>query len=191
MPNVAVPNCPALPDWNRQRPYLTGQYLMESLEVEEPSTSRQQALESFSPAVQELVGKLPLLPAPCCDALCCDALCYAMMPGSMLCCAELRRAVLCCAVLCCAVLCCAVLCHASFPDRCSKPCKLQGLPLGRDQHCQSPVQSWTALMHSYMTSLATAMMQCWRTCCGVSWALKASTSRPTGHARQKVESALS
>ncbi|KAL0053447.1 hypothetical protein WJX82_005855 [Trebouxia sp. C0006] len=55
LPNVAVPKCPALPDWNQQRPYLTGQYLMESLEVEEPSTSRQQALESFSPAVQELV----------------------------------------------------------------------------------------------------------------------------------------
>ncbi|DBA91460.1 hypothetical protein WJX77_003506 [Trebouxia sp. C0004] len=55
LPNVAVPNCPALPDWNQQRPYLTGQYLMESLEVEQPSTSRQQPLESFSPAVQEIV----------------------------------------------------------------------------------------------------------------------------------------
>ena len=67
---------------------------MESLEVEEPSTSRQQALESFSPAVQELVGKLPHLPAPCCDAPCCDALCYAMMPGSVLRCAALCSAVL-------------------------------------------------------------------------------------------------
>jgi len=141
LPNVAVPKCPALPDWNQQRPYLTGQYLMESLEVEEPSTSRQQALESFSPAVQELVGKLPHLPAPCCDALCCDALRYAMMPGSVLCCAVLCCVLtcsvgLCCAVLCCAVLCCAVLCCASFPNRYPKPYKLQGLP-GRDQHCQS------------------------------------------------------
>lgn len=67
---------------------------MESLEVEEPSTSRQQALESFSPAVQELVGKLPHLPAPCCDAPCCDALCYALMPGSVLRCAALCSAVL-------------------------------------------------------------------------------------------------
>ena len=77
---------------------------MESLEVEEPSTSRQQAVESFSPAVQELVGKLPHLPAPCCDAPCCDApccdapccdaLCYAMMPGSVLRCAALCSAVL-------------------------------------------------------------------------------------------------
>lgn len=55
LPNVAVPNCPALPDWNQQRPYLTGQYLMESLELEDGSASRQQALESFSPAVQEIV----------------------------------------------------------------------------------------------------------------------------------------
>lgn len=58
LPNVAVPNCPALPDWNQQRPYLTGQYLMESLELEDESASRHQALESFSPAVQEIVGTL-------------------------------------------------------------------------------------------------------------------------------------
>ncbi|KAL3137516.1 hypothetical protein ABBQ38_004802 [Trebouxia sp. C0009 RCD-2024] len=55
LPNVAVPNCPALPDWNQQRPYLTGQYLMDSLELEDTSGSRHQALESFSPAVQEIV----------------------------------------------------------------------------------------------------------------------------------------
>ena len=60
LPNVAVPNCPALPDWNQQRPYLTGQYLMESLELEDDSASRHQALESFSPAVQEIVGMLHL-----------------------------------------------------------------------------------------------------------------------------------
>ncbi len=71
---------------------------MESLEVEEPSTSRQQALESFSPTVQELVGKLPHCPpALCCDALCYDALCYDAP---------------CCDALCCDVLCCAVLCSA-------------------------------------------------------------------------------
>lgn len=58
LPNVAVPNCPALPDWNQQRPYLTGQYLMDSLELEDDSASRHQALESFSPAVQEIVGTL-------------------------------------------------------------------------------------------------------------------------------------
>ena len=53
---MAVPNCPALPDWNQQRPYLTGQYLMESLELEDDSANRHQALDSFSPAVQEIVG---------------------------------------------------------------------------------------------------------------------------------------
>ena len=56
LPNVTIPNCPALPDWDQQRPYLTGQYLLESLEVEDASTSRQQPLESFSSAVQEIVG---------------------------------------------------------------------------------------------------------------------------------------
>ena len=56
-PNVHIPNCPALPDWNQQRPYLTGQYLMESLELEDASASQHQPLESFSPAVQEIVGK--------------------------------------------------------------------------------------------------------------------------------------
>lgn len=58
LPNVAVPNCPALPDWNQQRPYLTGQYLLESLELEDESAGRHQPLESFSPAVQEIVGTL-------------------------------------------------------------------------------------------------------------------------------------
>ena len=56
LPNVAVPNCPELPDWNHQRPYLTGQWLMEGLEAEEGTSGRQQALESFSSAVQEIVG---------------------------------------------------------------------------------------------------------------------------------------
>ena len=60
LPNVAIPECPALPAWNQQRPYLTGQYLLESLELEDASASRHQALESFSPAVQELVGELAL-----------------------------------------------------------------------------------------------------------------------------------
>ncbi len=111
LPNVAVPNCPALPDWNQQRPYLTGQYLMESLEVEEPSTSRQQALESFSPAVQEIVGKLPHLPAPCCDALCCDARSCAALCCVVLCGAVLRFDLQCWSVLSRAVLSCAVQCH--------------------------------------------------------------------------------
>ena len=56
LPNVAVPNCPELPVWNHQRPYLTGQFLMEGLEVEDETSGRQQALESFSSAVQEVVG---------------------------------------------------------------------------------------------------------------------------------------
>lgn len=66
LPNVAVPNCPALPDWNQQRPYLTGQYLMDSLELEDASASRHQALESFSPAVQEIAGM------PCSGRSCCS-----------------------------------------------------------------------------------------------------------------------
>jgi len=110
LPNVAVPNCPALPDWTQQRPYLTGQYLMESLEVEDPSTSRQQALESFSPAVQELVGELPHSPAPCCDALCCDALCCDALCCDALCCDALCYAMTPGSVLCCAVLCCVLTC---------------------------------------------------------------------------------
>ena len=57
LPGVAIPDCPALPSWNQQRPYLTGQYLLESLDLQDASTSRQQALESFSPGVQEVVGK--------------------------------------------------------------------------------------------------------------------------------------
>jgi len=83
---------------------------MESLEVEEPSTSRQQALESFSPAVQEIVGKLPHLPAPCCDARSCAALCCVVLCGAVLrfdlqCWSVLSRAVLSCAVQCHTVLC--------------------------------------------------------------------------------------
>ena len=89
LPNVAVPNCPVLPDWNQQRPYLTGQFLMESLDLEDTSGSQPQAVESFSPAVQEVVGMLN------------SAVCVLM-----------RYATLCCAVLCCAVLYCAVLCCA-------------------------------------------------------------------------------
>lgn len=60
LPNVAVPNCPELPDWNHQRPYLTGQFLMEGLEAEEGTSGRQQALESFSSAVQEIVGTVSI-----------------------------------------------------------------------------------------------------------------------------------
>lgn len=56
LPSVAVPNCPELPDWNHQRPYLTGQFLLDAQDAEESGSSRHQALESFSSAVQEIVG---------------------------------------------------------------------------------------------------------------------------------------
>lgn len=65
LPNVAVPKCPELPDWNHQRPYLTGQFLMEALEVEDGTSGRQQTLESFSSAVQEVVGIVMAALASC------------------------------------------------------------------------------------------------------------------------------
>lgn len=58
LPNVTIPDCPQLPDWNHQRPYLTGQFLLEGLELDEAISERQQALESFSSDVQELVGNI-------------------------------------------------------------------------------------------------------------------------------------
>lgn len=80
LPNVAVPNCPELPVWNHQRPYLTGQFLMEGLEVEDETSGRQQALESFSSAVQEVVGTVSNITAVlACDIASCHIATYSAM----------------------------------------------------------------------------------------------------------------